>query len=842
MFLPFTLILWAKRHFSFMMDVSPWQRDSAVSALTLSPSEQHIFEGTNGRYRYVCPPPTAPFPRIFVPLLAPSMSHSHKRQCMCSRSSSTSTQPALEPAKVGKTSATLTCTESKRDGFEWKHAGRAHKDVLVDQLKSWTSSAYNHFLLPKIKVNKKTQEVCYVYACKKHLSVELSRMRWDDSTSNFIRHIWRCDGQLIPSASCIEDFAQGSTYSEECLRLTIALWICQRHRPFKIVQDPEFLAIVRMLYAKAKVPSASTVSRDIQEIFSVSQRSLADGLKEYCGKVHICIDGWTSPNVISFLGVTLHCVIDGKLQSIILDFIKLTQAHTGKYLAEKLEECLKVYHIEKRYQSISSCLAAVLLLHMVIAQLLAITMDNASNNDIVAKQLGDLDGMCSSLTRIWCFGHVWNLTVKVCTAFAIILPFTKSTKSKTTGASLSDAGESDDNDDNDEDTILLSALDLSDDDEGDSDNDEELDTTREAADLEIIEEIVVHIDDEDLLTAEEKRLGRYTVTKLLGLAKHVFHSPMLREDLASACENAAIPSKQLVRAIATLWNSLADAIGRALELCAAIDCLLTLSKYDKAGKKGLQAFKLSAQEWILLQQLHEILKVFLRATEQISKLAVPLLHQVISLIDILTTHLEKAIADPYLLRLVSYFRQHGWEPEWITIAESILQEQYNLYYRVSDATTTPVEAPVTHDDLFAELNSWGTSKTDDPIGDFLKSDIVPCDNLIAYWMAIIRHHPLVQMALDFLSAPAASVDVERTFSRGGLTISKCHHGLSDESICSATVLGSWSALDGLIPESDLLEHFWNKSKRSGRTAARKDAIDVDEDSSSTGSDVEIVDQ
>ena len=40
------------------------------------------------------------------------------------------------------------------------------------------------------------------------------------------------------------------------------------------------------------------------------------------GKIHICVDGWTSPNVISFLGVTAHWHEGGKVKHIILDFIK----------------------------------------------------------------------------------------------------------------------------------------------------------------------------------------------------------------------------------------------------------------------------------------------------------------------------------------------------------------------------------------------------------------------------------------------------------------------------------------------------------------------------------------
>lgn len=88
-------------------------------------------------------------------------------------------------------------------------------------------------------------------------------------------------------------------------------------------------------------------------------------------------------------------------------------------------------------------------------------------------------------------------------------------KTREASALLSDAGDSDSDADDDEDNvILLNTLDLGDDNDGGSDNEEELDTTREAADLAIIEEIVAHIDDEDLLTADEKRLGRHAVTKV----------------------------------------------------------------------------------------------------------------------------------------------------------------------------------------------------------------------------------------------------------------------------------------------------------------------------------------
>lgn len=57
------------------------------------------------------------------------------------------------------------------------------------------------------------------------------------------------------------------------------------------------------------------------------------------------------------------------------------------------------------------------------------------------------------------------------------------------------------------------------------------------------------------------------------------------------------------------WNSLVEAITRALTLRPTIECLLNLSKYDKAGQQGLRRYKLSQDEWLVLVQLHDLLKI-----------------------------------------------------------------------------------------------------------------------------------------------------------------------------------------------------------------------------------------
>ena len=60
---------------------------------------------------------------------------------------------------------------------------------------------------------------------------------------------------------------------------------------------------------------------------------------------------------------------------------------------------------------------------------------------------------------------------------------------------------------------------------------------------------------------------------------------------------------------------------------------------------------------------------------------------------------------------------------------------------------------------------------------------------------------------------ATSTDVERAFSKGGLTVSKMRHSLSDESTRAACVLGSWCDFPGAVPREDIMIAFKDKGKR-----------------------------
>ncbi|CUA75984.1 hypothetical protein RSOLAG22IIIB_01988 [Rhizoctonia solani] len=86
----------------------------------------------------------------------------------------------------------------------------------------------------------------------------------------------------------------------------------------------------------------------------------------------------------------------------------------------------------------------------------------------------------------------------------------------------------------------------------------------------------------------------------------------------------------------------------------------------------------------------------------------------------------------------------------------------------------------------------------DSIHSYLETPVVPLDilwqygGIIPYWNAQFASRPrLARMALDYLTAPASSVDAERAFSSGRLMINHLQHQVSSQTFQSQMAIGSW---------------------------------------------------
>lgn len=90
---------------------------------------------------------------------------------------------------------------------------------------------------------------------------------------------------------------------------------------------------------------------------------------------------------------------------------RLTSAHTGAHLAEKLVECLKNFNIHEKASMHNASAVIVLILAI---QVFAVTCDNAESNTVMLREMERLlPGLRGLKTGVRCFGHVINLVVKV---------------------------------------------------------------------------------------------------------------------------------------------------------------------------------------------------------------------------------------------------------------------------------------------------------------------------------------------------------------------------------------------------------------------------------------------
>lgn len=99
----------------------------------------------------------------------------------------------------------------------------------------------------------------------------MTRKREEDSTTNLVRHVKSCEGQVVDASKSITNYAQGSTYNKAELRYLVSRWVFECHRPFSIIDDEPLQRILKMLYGKVETPSPTTVSRDVKQIHKIAK-------------------------------------------------------------------------------------------------------------------------------------------------------------------------------------------------------------------------------------------------------------------------------------------------------------------------------------------------------------------------------------------------------------------------------------------------------------------------------------------------------------------------------------------------------------------------------------------
>ncbi|KAG2136523.1 ribonuclease H-like domain-containing protein, partial [Suillus bovinus] len=120
--------------------------------------------------------------------------------------------------------------------------------------------------------------------------------------------------------------------------------------------------------------------------------------------------------------------------------------------------------------------------------------------------------------------------------------------------------------------------------------------------------------------------------------------------------------------VATRWNLMFDMLDYALEHCEAIDTI------TQRRDLGLRKYELEDNEWEILQQLRDILKILKDATLYFS-CATPNLAMVIPAMD----HVNKM--------LTSYLCNKKYMPS-IRLAVQLAKKTLNRYYQLTDRSHT----------------------------------------------------------------------------------------------------------------------------------------------------------
>lgn len=187
-------------------------------------------------------------------------------------------------------------------------------------------------------------------------------------------------------------------------------WVVTCDQPFTASQEPAFVELVDSLNPDAHIVSDKTIKADELAEYLLKFDELKKQVAQVPGKISITMDGWTSKNSLPFLAIRGHWLDSTwKYETKLLDFAFIEGKHSGQKHSEILIDVLQRLEIP-------------------FCKILAITLDNATNNDTLFDFLQD-HGITATSNQVCCMAHIINLgvqnilgTLKVPAAYADIDP------------------------------------------------------------------------------------------------------------------------------------------------------------------------------------------------------------------------------------------------------------------------------------------------------------------------------------------------------------------------------------------------------------------------------------
>ena len=114
--------------------------------------------------------------------------------------------------------------------------------------------------------------------------------------------------------------------------MEIVRWVSEHLRPFNIVNDRGFHALMKTGWPEYFIPSVFTISHDIHLVYTRTRQRITKMLQEYKGRISFTTDAWTSPNHRSFMVFCVHMEHEEKLLTFPLDVMEVAKVGQHCYV------------------------------------------------------------------------------------------------------------------------------------------------------------------------------------------------------------------------------------------------------------------------------------------------------------------------------------------------------------------------------------------------------------------------------------------------------------------------------------------------------------------------------
>jgi hypothetical protein len=191
-------------------------------------------------------------------------------------------------------------------------------------------------------------------------------------------------------------FKTSAPKEPKTFRQCLSDFIISGNHAFNIVEEPEFVQMIRSLSSNIEIPSRFTIKRDIIQLYTDCKTKLIEIFKEMNCNIAITTVIWTSLSNDPYIAITAHFFRNENLCHVLLDFDLIPHPHDGEQIKYTVQCVLENFGI--------------------INNIISLTTDNATNNvlgislfkDYLKQELF----IEKEVFHLSCFGHVLNISVQ----------------------------------------------------------------------------------------------------------------------------------------------------------------------------------------------------------------------------------------------------------------------------------------------------------------------------------------------------------------------------------------------------------------------------------------------